>query len=179
MYSCLVQEAGTSVWSAASWCTTTATNLEIQTNDYLLDLKSYSVKQVVAIGLVYSESPPTVSSVVFSDQCKKTAFVNFNVPNQVYFITNEGLPSPPIVFPWLDDSTNQLLGTSKTESICYKSTTVFTDSGVTPKYAVIAQKLDGSSDFTIQTTDTALAGIHTLQASYTFQRYPLIAAKLI
>jgi len=31
----------------------------------------------------------------------------------------------------------------------------------------------------IATSDTTLAGPHTLQASYTFQRYPLIAAKLI
>ena len=101
------------------------------------------------------------------------------MPNQLYFITSEGLPSLPFLFPWLDDNINQSFGTSTTESICYKSTTVFTDAGIAPRYAMISQKLDGSSDVTISTTETPLAGIHTLKASYTFQRYPLIAAKQI
>ena len=71
------------------------------------------------------------------------------------------------------------MGTSKTDSICYKSTTVFTDAGMTPRYAMISKQNDGSSEVTILTTETSLAGIHTLQGSYTFQRYPLIAPKLI
>jgi hypothetical protein len=56
---------------------------------------------------------------------------------------------------------------------------VFTDAGMTPRYAMISKQNDGSSEVTISTTETSLAGIHILQGSYTFQRYPSIAPKLI
>ncbi len=101
------------------------------------------------------------------------------MPNQLYFIASEGLSSLLFIFPWLDDTINQALGSSTTESICYRSSTVVTDAGVAPQYAGIQSKPDGSTEVTISTTDTSLAGLHTLKASYTFQRYPLIAAKQI
>ena len=115
----------------------------ITTTDISLDGKSFDVRQTTAFIQTYTENASATSRVTFTDPCKTSAFVTKAVPNQVYFITSQGLASNPFSLPWLDDTTNQLKVTSKTESICYKSTIVITDAGVTPKYLALSPKGNG------------------------------------
>jgi hypothetical protein len=70
-----------------------------------------------------------------------------------------------VTYPFLNDSINNLYGTSNTSSICGLTTVTLEENGASPAYVTISTS-SGSPILTFSSSSSSVVGTHTLSIIY-------------
>jgi hypothetical protein len=100
----------------------------------------------------------------FEDPCTTASFISTGAQQELIGVIGQSLTFDIV---WLDDTANQLYGTSSTSSICGSTTITLATTSNVAECITLA-----SSQVTVYCTDASLVGAHSGDVTRELSRYP-------